>query len=71
MKYGIGRDLVALCELPGIGAIKARKLYSNGIRSLEEVETVAPRKLKGLLGETLTVEIIQYCQLKRRGYNED
>lgn len=37
IKYGIGSELVDLCKLPGIGKVKATRLWDAGLRSLKDV----------------------------------
>lgn len=37
IKYGVSQELVELCGLPGIGAVRAKKLHAAGITSVREV----------------------------------
>ena len=37
IKYGVGQELVELCSLPGIGVVRARKLYAGGIVSASDI----------------------------------
>ena len=37
LKYGVGAELVGLCSIKGVGAVKARKLFAHGITSVEDV----------------------------------
>ena len=37
MQYGVRDDLVELCMIPAIGKVRAEKLYSAGLTSLEDV----------------------------------
>ena len=37
INYGIPETLIELVQLPGIGGVKARKMWDKGIRSLQDV----------------------------------
>lgn len=37
--YGVPEDMVTLVEIPGIGGVKARKMWDVGIRSVEDAAT--------------------------------
>lgn len=37
LKYGIRKDLVELCAIPNIGAIRARKLFEAGFKTIKDV----------------------------------
>ncbi|MDE1764310.1 MAG: RNA helicase, partial [Thaumarchaeota archaeon] len=43
--YGIKEDLVELVKVRGIGRIRARLLYKNGIRTLDELSSIPAEKL--------------------------
>lgn len=60
--YGAGRDLLALLGLKGIGRVRARKLYSSGITSLERLQAADPEKIALLLGPKIAEKVIS--QLK-------
>lgn len=48
--YGACQELMELVGIRGIGRVRARKLYDNGIRSIEEIKIKDPVVLGGLLG---------------------
>jgi helicase len=37
LRYGIGKELVDLCTLPGVGAVRAKKLYAAGVKNIKDV----------------------------------
>lgn len=37
VKYGVEKELVGLCQLPGVGAVRARQLYKAGVQSVDDV----------------------------------
>jgi replicative superfamily II helicase len=59
VQYGVKPELVFLCQLPNIGAVRAQRLWDNKIRTLAEVAT-NPAKVKKLtnLGQDKIDEII-------------
>jgi len=50
IRYGVKEDLLNLTKVKGIGRVRARALYSAGIRRLEDLAAVDPAKLEGLPG---------------------
>ena len=50
-KYGIKEELIPLITLKGIGKIRARKLFMNGIRTLDDLKKVNFEKLKTIIPE--------------------
>ncbi len=60
--YGAGQDLLALLGLKGIGRVRARKLYSSGITSVEKLQAADPEKIALLLGPKIAEKIMS--QLK-------
>jgi len=64
IENGVREELIPLVKLKGIGRVRARALYSIGIRSIEDLKRVDPKKLLGLrgFGEAVVRQI--YEQLK-------
>jgi len=60
--YGAGQDLLALLGLKGIGRVRARKLYSSGITSMEKLQAADPGMIADLLGPKIAEKVIS--QLK-------
>ncbi len=63
---GIGEELVGLVRIKGIGRVRARALYKSGIRTLEDLSGVTPRRLAEVdkIGPALANKI--KSELKRR-----
>lgn len=69
IKYGVKEDIIELLSIPGVGRVRARKLYSAGFRTLEDIARATPaqlRKIEGI-GEGLSVRIIEEAR-KLVGY---
>lgn len=45
IRYGIKTELLDLVKIKGIGRIRARKLYGNGIKNLEDLDKISVKKL--------------------------
>lgn len=63
IKYGIGKELIELCQLPGIGAIRAKKLYDAGIKRMSDVENVRLSKLSTIIGKELANDVKREVEL--------
>jgi helicase len=61
--YGASQDLLALLNLKGIGRVRARKLYSSGITSLEKLKATDLAEVARLLGPKIAEKVIS--QLKK------
>lgn len=57
--YGIKEELVDLVKIKGIGRIRARKLYKNGIKNLDDLASIPVKKLAEIdkIGSTLADNI--------------
>jgi len=62
--YGAGPDLLALLSLKGIGRVRARKLHTAGITSMEGLRAAAPAQIAALLGPRIAERVIS--QIKRK-----
>jgi helicase len=60
--YGASQDLLALLDLRGIGRVRARKLYSSGITSIEKLKAADQTEIARLLGPKIAEKVIS--QLK-------
>jgi len=79
LHHGAKEELLPLLRLTGIGRIRARKLYNNKLRTLEELKKADLTMLSQLigkqislsvkkqLGEDLREEVVQVNKGKRRG----
>ena len=63
--YGIKEELIELVQIKGIGRIRARKLYSRGIKNLDDLKKIPVEKLAEIdkIGPTLADNI--KSQLKK------
>ncbi|RLI96583.1 MAG: hypothetical protein DRO99_04220 [Candidatus Aenigmatarchaeota archaeon] len=50
VKYGVRGELLPLVRLKGIGRTRARKLFSNNIRSLADLRKVPVKRLSEIIG---------------------
>jgi helicase len=57
LEYGAKEELLALLRLKGIGRVRARKLYFNGIKSIDAVRTADHTTLRALIGDALARSI--------------
>ncbi len=64
LKYGAKEELIPLLQLKGIGKQRARLLYSKGIKNLGDVKKAGFSKLKALLGEKLTLKILEQLNVE-------
>jgi replicative superfamily II helicase len=71
LRYGIGRELVELCKLPGVGTKKAQRLWSLGIKSLDDINEKNRRKLNRALGYKLTDSTLKNIRLIKRRISMD
>ncbi|MFB3151967.1 MAG: helix-hairpin-helix domain-containing protein, partial [Nitrosopumilaceae archaeon] len=57
--YGIREELTELVKIKGIGRIRARKLYKNGIKDPEDLSKIPVKKLAEIdkIGSTLADNI--------------
>jgi helicase len=69
MKNGIRRELLPLVRLRGIGRVRARRLFNNGITSPEEIQRHPKAEIVRILGQGITDQI--FDQLKRRNIMPD
>jgi len=69
MKNGIRSELLPLIRLRGIGRIRARRLFNNGITSPEEMSRHKKEELVKILGAGTADQILM--QLKPKKYEND
>ncbi len=53
VEYGIKEELLVLLKLEGIGRVRARKLYSHGIKGVGDIKKTDPTTLAQLLGKAV------------------
>ncbi len=61
IKEGIREDILQLVLIPGVGRVRARRLYDAGLRSIEDVASASPGRIKAIYGfsDTLANAIIR------------
>lgn len=64
IKYGVKAELVTLLRMKGIGRIRARTLFNNGIKDLGDLKKVDNAKLSNLIGEKLAKKVKEQLGLK-------
>ncbi len=65
--YGIREELTELVKIKGIGRIRARKLYNNGVKNLEDLSKIPVKKLAEIdkIGSTLADNIKSQIRMGR------
>ncbi|MEM1619519.1 MAG: DEAD/DEAH box helicase [Fervidicoccaceae archaeon] len=64
LRYGVKEELVELVLLPGIGRVRARRLYNAGFRSLEDVARAQPSEIARVegIGEKIAREAVELAR---------
>jgi len=57
LEYGVKEELLALLKLKGIGRIRARKLYSHGLKDIGDIKKTDQTSLSQILGKALAEDI--------------
>ncbi len=57
LKYGVREELLALLHLQGIGRIRARQLFRNGVKDLGDIKKAEIGKLTGILGKKMAANV--------------
>jgi len=57
LQYGVKEELLALLKLKGIGRVRARRLYANGIKDIGAIKTADITTLTQIIGSALTQDI--------------
>ena len=65
IKFGVGKELLPLVKLRNVGRVRARRLFSIGIRSLADVRRADPRTLARAVGPGIARSILE--QVGRSG----
>jgi len=65
LKNGIKEELVILCELRGIGRVRARRLFNSGIKSIKDVKKIDVRDLEKILSPKIAVSVKQQLSIKK------
>lgn len=57
VKYGVKEELLAMVKLKGVGRVRARKLYSSGLKGLAELRKISEQNLATLVGSNTAKKI--------------
>lgn len=57
--YGAGAELMELVMIPGVGRVRARKLYKNGFRDIEKLKKADQKQLEKLMGQKTARSILK------------
>ena len=66
MKNGIRRELLPLIRLRGIGRVRARRLFNNGMTTPEEIKKHPREDLVKILGQGIADQIFDQIEPKKR-----
>ena len=64
-KHGIKKELLPLIKLRGIGRVRARRLFNNGIGSVEALREAGPEKVGKILGQGIAAQIFEQLEGRR------
>jgi helicase len=61
LRYGVKEDIMELLAIPGVGRVRARRLYLAGFRTIEDIAKATPAQLKKIegIGDALSVRLIE------------
>ncbi len=60
ISYGIKKELIPLVSIPDIGRVRARKLYSSGIKSVKDLKEQSIERLSPMLGRGTAQKVYLY-----------
>jgi len=63
LKYGASKELVSLLYIKNIGRKRARKLYDNGIGSVDKIKSTPFSEVSKLFGNKITIKIFHELEL--------
>jgi helicase len=66
MKNGIRRELLPLIKLRGIGRVRARRLFNNGMTTPEEIKKRPREDLARILGQGIADQIFDQIEPRKR-----
>ncbi|MFH0874525.1 MAG: LAGLIDADG family homing endonuclease [archaeon] len=57
LRHGIKDELIPLVKLEGIGRVRARKLFRNGIKNIGDIRACDVAKLSQILGKAIALDV--------------
>jgi len=64
MKYGIRETLIPLVKLRNVGRVRARKLFSIGVKDLGDLKKLDVNKLSALFGTAIAISLKEQVGIK-------
>lgn len=62
VKHGVKQELLELVSLPGIGRVKGRALWREGIRTIEDVRRASVAELARIVGQKTAEKLKDYLE---------
>jgi helicase len=59
VQHGVRREVLPLIRLRGIGRVRARRLFNNGIDSIEALRAAGPERVGNILGSGIAARIFE------------
>jgi helicase len=59
VEYGASPELLELIQIRGIGRVRARKLYNEGIMDMEALRSADPGKVAKIIGTKVAIKILK------------
>jgi len=66
LKYGVKMELLPLIRIRNIGRARARKLFSNGVKSVEGIKNTRPEVLARILGKGVAGKIMKQLDMNQQ-----
>jgi len=66
LKYGVRKELIPLVRLKGIGRVRARKLFRNGIKNALGIRKAPKERLAGLLGKKTAEMVVEQVKANQK-----
>ena len=67
LKYGAKEELLPLLRLKGIGRVRARKMFRNGIKNLRDLKSVKMDKLSMIVGKNVALNVKEQIGQNKKG----
>jgi helicase len=64
LRNGIKEELLPLIRLKGIGRVRARKMFNNGIKDIGDVKKIDVNKLSVLIGKAVAISVKEQVGMK-------
>ncbi|NLA38886.1 MAG: ATP-dependent DNA helicase, partial [Methanomicrobiales archaeon] len=61
-KHGIRKELLPLIRLRGIGRVRARRLFNNGLGSLDALRAAGPEKVGKVIGQKIAARVFEQLE---------